>query len=84
MAQLDKVEESDASVGIRIVSFVGRVLLAILIPLIAFAVIYAGFIFLRDSEAPKWLIAVVAILWGVGGVAGEGDGGATTAGRSSA
>jgi alpha-glucoside transport system permease protein len=42
---------------------------AIIIPLIAFAVIYAGFIFLRDSEAPRWVIASVAIVWGVGGVA---------------
>ena len=31
--------------------------------------IYAGFIFLRDSEAPRWIIAAVAIVWGVGGVA---------------
>jgi alpha-glucoside transport system permease protein len=32
-------------------------------------VIYAGFIFLRDSEAPRWVVATVAIVWGVGGVA---------------
>jgi alpha-glucoside transport system permease protein len=51
------------------VSWVGRLLLAVAIPLIAFAVIYAGFIFLRDSQAPRWLTAGVAIVWGVGGVA---------------
>lgn len=28
-----------------------------------------GFVFLRDSDAPRLLIAVVAIVWGVGGVA---------------
>jgi alpha-glucoside transport system permease protein len=44
-------------------------LLAVIIPLIAFAVIYAGFIFLRDSDAPQWFIVIVAIVWGVGGVA---------------
>jgi alpha-glucoside transport system permease protein len=53
----------------EVVSWLGRLLLAIAIPLIAFAVIYAGFIFLRDSQAPRWLTALVAIVWGVGGVA---------------
>jgi alpha-glucoside transport system permease protein len=48
---------------------VGRLLLAVGIPLIAFAVIYAGFLWLRDSNAPRWLTAAVAIVWGVGGVA---------------
>jgi alpha-glucoside transport system permease protein len=46
-----------------------RVLLAIAIPLIAFWVLYQGFLFLRDSDAPKWLMTLVAIVWGVGGVA---------------
>ena len=50
-------------------SWLGRVLLAVLIPLIAFAVIYAGYIFLRDSNSPRWVEAAVAIVWGVGGVA---------------
>jgi alpha-glucoside transport system permease protein len=53
----------------KILAWLGRVLLAVLIPLIAFTVLYAGFIFLRDSQAPKWLIALIAIIWGVGGVA---------------
>jgi alpha-glucoside transport system permease protein len=45
------------------------VLVAVIIPLIAFAVLYYGFLFLRDSNAPKWVITIVAIVWGVGGVA---------------
>lgn len=53
----------------RILSFIGRILLAISIPLIAFYVLYLGFIFLRDSQAPRAVIALVAIVWGVGGVA---------------
>jgi len=32
-------------------------------------VIYVGYIFLRDSQAPRWVTAAVAIIWGVGGVA---------------
>lgn len=30
---------------------------------------YLGFDFLRAGSAPKWLIVLVAIVWGVGGVA---------------
>lgn len=57
------------SPGARILSFVGRVLLAVSIPLIAFYVLYLGFLFLRDSDAPRGLVVLVAIVWGVGGVA---------------
>jgi len=61
--------DDQTSLGTKILTLVLRIGLMIAIPLIAFAVLYAGFLFLRDSNAPKWLIAAVAILWGVGGVA---------------
>jgi len=57
------------SLAVRVISFIGRVLLAISIPLIAFYVLYLGFLFLRDSNAPQIIITLVAIVWGVGGVA---------------
>jgi len=57
------------SLGTRLVSFIGRILLAVSIPLIAFYVLYQGFLFLRDSDAPRGVITLVAIVWGVGGVA---------------
>ena len=62
-------KEIDQSLGGRIFSFIGRVLLAISIPFIAFFVLYQGFLFLRDSNASRVVIATVAIVWGVGGVA---------------
>ncbi|HLO29352.1 MAG TPA: sugar ABC transporter permease, partial [Anaerolineales bacterium] len=43
--------------------------LAILIPLIAFFILYEGFVFLRAGNAAKWVITLVAIIWGVGGIA---------------
>ena len=49
-------------------SGIGRILVALLVPAITFVVLRAGFIFLRDSNAPKLVIALVAIIWGVGGV----------------
>jgi alpha-glucoside transport system permease protein len=43
--------------------------LAIVLVLATFVVLYVGFIFLRDSTADKLVITIVAIVWGVGGVA---------------
>lgn len=55
--------------GGQLVALILRIGLMIAIPLIAFYVMYVGFNFLRAGDAPKWLITIVAILWGVGGVA---------------
>jgi alpha-glucoside transport system permease protein len=46
-----------------------RLLLTIAMPIVTFLVLYFGFIFLRDSNAPQGIIMIVAIIWGVGGVA---------------
>ncbi|MFA5447468.1 MAG: sugar ABC transporter permease [Sphaerochaeta sp.] len=48
---------------------VGRIGISIFVPLVAFVILWAGFIFLKESKAPPALIAIVAIIWGVGGVA---------------
>jgi alpha-glucoside transport system permease protein len=69
MAQLDRAQEPKMSATANFLAWLGRLVLAVLIPLIAFVVIYMGFIFLRDSQAPRWVTAAVAIVWGVGGVA---------------
>jgi alpha-glucoside transport system permease protein len=69
MAQFGSVEKRQGSRISEFVGWLGRLVLAVAIPLIAFAVIYYGFIWLRDSDAPKWLTVLVAIVWGVGGVA---------------
>lgn len=47
----------------------GRIIVAIIIPVVTFLVLWQGFLFLRDSNAPKLVIVLVAIVWGVGGVA---------------
>jgi alpha-glucoside transport system permease protein len=69
MAQLEMPREHEENALTSIISWLVRTFIAIIIPLIAFVVIYYGFIFLRDSNAPRWVIASVAIVWGVGGVA---------------
>ncbi len=69
MAQFEAVDDREIGFVGRIIAWAGRIFLAVIIPLIAFLAIYAGFIFLRDSDAPRWVITVVAIIWGVGGIA---------------
>ncbi len=46
-----------------------RLVISLFVPIATFIVLYAGFMFLRGSNASKGIIAVVAIIWGVGGVA---------------
>jgi alpha-glucoside transport system permease protein len=46
-----------------------RTILGIAMPIVTFLALYYGFVFLRDSGAPQLVITVVAIIWGVGGVA---------------
>ncbi len=61
--------QDKAGVGTRILTLLLRIALPVAILAIAFWVMYAGFLFLRAGDAPKALVAVVAIVWGVGGVA---------------
>jgi len=48
---------------------IGRIAVSLFVPIVAFVILWAGFMFLRDSNAPQGIIALVAIIWGVGGVA---------------
>jgi alpha-glucoside transport system permease protein len=43
--------------------------LTVLMLLITLYFLYQGFLFLRAGHLPKWIMALAAILWGVGGVA---------------
>ena len=47
----------------------GRVLVSIFVPIVTFIVLWQGFLFLRNSKAPQLVLVLVAIIWGVGGVA---------------
>ncbi len=68
MSTIGQTLESKPKSG-KVIAWILRVGLAILIPLIAFFFLYQGFLFLRAGDAPKWIIALIAIVWGVGGVA---------------
>lgn len=45
-----------------------RLLVALVVPLITFIVLWQSFIFMRDSDANKLIVGLVALIVGVGGV----------------
>lgn len=49
-------------------STIGRIAVSILVPLLTFLGLWQGYIFLRDTEVNQFIVVMVAILWGVGGV----------------
>ena len=69
MQSFEPSEERRTNPVVQVVTLLLRIALAIAIPIIAFFVLYVGFLFLREGNAPKWAITLVAIVWGVGGVA---------------
>jgi alpha-glucoside transport system permease protein len=70
-APLQELPESAKPMGVlgKTGTLIARILLSLFVPIATFIILYAGFMFLRDSTASKWAIAIVAIIWGVGGVA---------------
>ena len=69
MQQITEAEPRPTSLASWIGSTLGRILISLFVPFLTFIVLWQGFLFLRDSQAPKIVITIIAILWGVGGVA---------------
>ena len=64
----DEVALEAPSPGGNAILFLLRLLSALLIPVVGFAVLWAAFDFLRDQHANRILIVAIAIVVGVGGV----------------
>jgi alpha-glucoside transport system permease protein len=47
----------------------GRIIISLFVLILTFILLWQGFVFLRNSNAPKVIIAVVAVIWGGGGIA---------------
>lgn len=62
-----KQTESGGIVG-WISTNIGRLLVSLFVPVITFIILWRVFIFLRDAQVSQWITAIVAIIWGVGGV----------------
>jgi len=70
MQQVSELEQLERPHGIRdwLSTTLGRVLVSVFVPLVTFIILYQVFLFLRDAAIPQWITAIIAILWGVGGV----------------
>jgi alpha-glucoside transport system permease protein len=68
MATATEVQESSGFLQ-SLLTTIGRVLVSLFVPVVTFVVLWQGAIFLRDTDAPQWVAAVIAVVWGVGGVA---------------
>jgi len=66
---MQKSLSDSGGIGGWLATNLGRIFVSILVPLVTFVVLWQGFIFLRDSNAPQAIVVLVAIIWGVGGVA---------------
>jgi alpha-glucoside transport system permease protein len=64
----NKIPKNGGAVG-WLTSSLGRILISLIVPIATFVVLWQGYIFLRDSQAPQFVVVLVAIIWGVGGVA---------------
>lgn len=50
-------------------STIGQILISLFVPVITFLVLWQGYMFLSKAQASQIVLVVVAIVWGVGGVA---------------
>ncbi|MGD2145455.1 MAG: sugar ABC transporter permease [Anaerolineae bacterium] len=61
-------EGKAGGIGDWLAATAGRLFVSLFVPVITFVILWRVFIFLRDSQTPIWITAIVAIIWGVGGV----------------
>lgn len=69
MQKLDMRDPKPSGILGWFTSAVGRIVVSLVVPILTFVVLWQGYIFLRDSSAPQLVVVIVAIVWGVGGVA---------------
>jgi alpha-glucoside transport system permease protein len=50
-------------------STLGQILISLFVPIVTFLVLWQGYLFLQRAQAPQIVQVIVAIVWGVGGVA---------------
>ena len=65
----NSVGKAPQGAAATVITALVRAAVSLVVPVVAFIVLYAGFIFLRDANAPKLVVVGVAIVWGVGGIA---------------
>ncbi len=69
MLDPDDVKDYEKSTPLqRTLYVISQLLIMFAVPTVTFIVFWYGFLFLRAAYAPQWLLTIVALIWGVGGV----------------
>jgi alpha-glucoside transport system permease protein len=66
---VNKPVDEPKGVAAWLATTLGRVAISLIVPIGTFLVLWQGFLFLRNANAPQLVLVLVAIIWGVGGVA---------------
>lgn len=66
---MDNMPKRKGGIGTWLLTNLGRIAISLVVPIGLFVILWQGFIFLRDSNASQIVLVIVAIVWGVGGVA---------------
>lgn len=67
VTELDRAKRP-AGIGSWLTSTIGRIVVSLFVPVVTFVILWQVFLFLRDAQIPQWITAIIAIIWGVGGV----------------
>ena len=55
------IKEKNENIFLKIIgTTIGRIVVSIIVPFIAFIILYIGFQFLKTSNAPKPILAIIA------------------------
>lgn len=52
----------------RVISIFKRIFTLLIVPAAVLAALYYGFQFLQAAYIPQWLLTILAVIWGVGGI----------------
>ena len=73
LAQANSPSSNNNNLFAKIVNWfgstLGKIFVSILVPAVTFIVLWQGYVFLSAANAPQIFQVIVAIVWGVGGVA---------------
>jgi alpha-glucoside transport system permease protein len=69
VVRLEEPVEEPKGIAAWFATTLGRIAISLFVPIGTFLVLWQGFLFLRNANAPQIVLIGVAIIWGVGGVA---------------
>lgn len=66
--ELNRTLKEGGGITTMLTTGIGRVLVSLFVPVITFVILWQVFVFLREAQIEPWITAIIAIIWGVGGI----------------